>query len=172
MFCQGVKVGEGAAVSDASKQCDDSQLCIELTGETESLAFHSIYQGQPRSRIVAESNSFALIVDIAPLSHGHTLLVPRDHYINFGLIPDELRDELDKFREHCLSLISSRYGPVTVLEHGSSSDMRVSACVSHAHWHLISLPESPVQIFERDGLTGTNVTSSRAGMGLGAFAAS
>jgi diadenosine tetraphosphate (Ap4A) HIT family hydrolase len=148
-------------MSNAVKQCDDSQLCAELNGEMGDTAFRSIYEGKPKSRVVAQSGNFALVVDIAPLRHGHMLLVPRDHYINFGLIPEELEDELARFRKYCLSLVSTHYGPVTVLEHGSSPDMIMSACISHAHWHLISLPGSPVQIFERDGLAGANVPSWR-----------
>jgi diadenosine tetraphosphate (Ap4A) HIT family hydrolase len=144
-------------MSSMPKQCDDSQLCAELNGETEGVAFHALYQGDPESRIVTQSDNFALVADIAPLGIGHTLLVPRNHYINFGVIPEELAGELDGFRERCLSLVSSRYGPATVLEHGSSSNMRSSACISHAHWHLIPSLKPPVQIFERDGLRGFNV---------------
>jgi diadenosine tetraphosphate (Ap4A) HIT family hydrolase len=149
------------------EQCDDSQLCAELNGETEGIAFHVLYQGDPESRIVTRSDNFALVADIAPLGIGHTLLVPRNHYINFGIIPDEFTIELDGFREHCLSLISDRYGPATVLEHGSSSNMRSSACISHAHWHLIPHLKSPVHIFERDRLRGFAVDTWQ---GLGAFA--
>jgi hypothetical protein len=140
-------------MSSTPKQCDESQLCTELSGETESIPFHTLYQGDPESRIVAQSDNFALVADIAPLGIGHTLLVPRNHYINFGIIPEELAGELDSFREHCLSLISDHYGPATVLEHGSSSD--------------IPDLKSPVQIFERDGLRGSSVCTWRE---LGAFA--
>jgi diadenosine tetraphosphate (Ap4A) HIT family hydrolase len=154
-------------MSSMSKQCDDSQLCAELNGETEDIAFHALYQGSPESRIISQSDNFALIADIAPLCVGHTLLVPRNHYINFGIIPEELAGELDSFREHCLSLISDHYGPATVLEHGSSSNMRRAACISHAHWHLIPDLKSPVQIFERDGLRGFDVHTWRE---LGNFA--
>ena len=146
-------------LSTAIRTCDDSQLCAELSGETEGIAFHALYHGDPPSRTVAECDNFALVVDIAPLSLGHTLLVPRDHYINFGTIPSKIRDELDSFREACVALISERYGTPTVLEHGSSSAMRGSACISHAHWHLIPGIESSVQIFERDGLCGESINS-------------
>lgn len=154
-------------MSSIPKQCDDSQLCAELNGETEGIAFHALYQGHPESRIVTRGDNFALVADISPLGIGHTLLVPRNHYINFGTIPEELADELDRFRGHCLSLISDHYGPATVLEHGSSSNMRRSACISHAHWHLIPGLKSPIQIFERDGLRGFDVCTWRE---LGGFA--
>jgi diadenosine tetraphosphate (Ap4A) HIT family hydrolase len=148
-------------MSSIAKRCDDSQLCAELNGETEGVAFHALYQGHPETRIITQSDNFALVADIAPLCIGHTLLVPRSHYINFGIIPEEFSGELDSFREHCLGLISNHYGPATVLEHGSSSNMRRSACISHAHWHLIPSLRPPVQIFERDGLRGFNVCTWR-----------
>jgi diadenosine tetraphosphate (Ap4A) HIT family hydrolase len=163
----GVKRKVETTMSSIPKQCDDSQLCAELNGETEGIAFHALYQGHPESRIVTQGDNFALVADISPLGIGHTLLVPRNHYINFGTIPEELADELDSFRGHCLSLISDHYGPATVLEHGSSSNMRRSACISHAHWHLIPGLKSPIQIFERDGLRGFDVCTWRE---LGGFA--
>jgi diadenosine tetraphosphate (Ap4A) HIT family hydrolase len=163
----GVKRKVETTMSSIPKQCDDSQLCAELNGETEGIAFHALYQGHPESRIVTQGDNFALVADISPLGIGHTLLVPRNHYINFGTIPEELANELDSFRGHCLSLISDHYGPATVLEHGSSSNMRRSACISHAHWHLIPGLKSPIQIFERDGLRGFDVCTWRE---LGGFA--
>src|SRR5260370_24953459 len=149
-------------MSNGVKQCDDSQLCAELCGETEGIAFHALYQGNPESRVVTQTDNFALVADIAPLAHGHTLLVPKDHYINFGTVPFALHGELDTFPEHCITLIAARYGQPTVLEHGSSSDMRSAACISHAHWHLTPGTESAVQIFERDGLRGKDVGSRHA----------
>jgi hypothetical protein len=46
-------------------QCDDSQLCRELRGVKDGIAFYDIYKGDPESRIIAESSHFALVVDIS-----------------------------------------------------------------------------------------------------------
>jgi diadenosine tetraphosphate (Ap4A) HIT family hydrolase len=113
-------------LASAIRTCVDSQLCAELSGETAGVAFHALYQGDPMSRVVAECDNFALVVDIAPLSPGHTLLVPREHYINFGTIPANIRGELDSFREDCVALIGERYGMPTVLVLTSASGTSTS----------------------------------------------
>ena len=138
--------------------CDDSRLCQELAGDLNNSAFRDIYEGQPPSRVLTSSPHFSLLVDIAPLTEGHLLLLPRDHLINFGLCPRDaaLSDELTSFRDWCVNLLAGVYGPSILLEHGSSPSMAPSACVAHAHWHLVPTDSRSVPlIFERDGLKRT-----------------
>jgi diadenosine tetraphosphate (Ap4A) HIT family hydrolase len=139
--------------------CDDSQLCAELAGEQVGVAFYDIYHGDPDSRVILESSNFALIADISPLVEGHTMLVPKMHYISFGRVPPKLWSELQVFSGKCIDLISTKYSVPTVLEHGSSQSMRSSPCISHAHWHIVPGAEHVVQVFEADGLRGQRVLS-------------
>ncbi|HUZ23741.1 MAG TPA: HIT domain-containing protein [Streptosporangiaceae bacterium] len=137
--------------------CDDSQLCQELAGRQDGIAFHEIYRGEPSSRVILESINFALVADISPLALGHTLLVPKRHYISFGKIPVSLHPELTVFRDKCISLVAQRYGQPTILEHGSCSSMMNSPCISHAHWQIIPNCKSAARIFETDGLSGRDI---------------
>jgi diadenosine tetraphosphate (Ap4A) HIT family hydrolase len=156
------RLAKGVRMSDQQPPaCDDSQLCQELAGHRDGIAFHEIYMGDPDSRVVLESANFALVADISPLAPGHTLLVPKDHYISFGQIPGCLYAELDEFREKCIGLIAQKYEPPTILEHGSCSSMMNSPCISHAHWQVIPNCQSAVQIFEADGLAGRDIISWR-----------
>jgi diadenosine tetraphosphate (Ap4A) HIT family hydrolase len=148
-------------------QCDDSQLCRELCGVKDGIAFHDIYQGDPESRIVVESSHFALVVDISPLTLGHTLLVPKAHYISFGCIPTFRYEELDSFRAECVDLVTGAFGVPAILEHGSSTTMRSSPCISHAHWHLVPNGQDACRIFDADGLAGRPVGSWKALKRLG-----
>jgi diadenosine tetraphosphate (Ap4A) HIT family hydrolase len=148
-------------ISGSSPSCDDSQLCQELAGHRGGTAFHEIFAGNPDSRVILESANFALVADIAPLALGHTLLVPKRHYISFGRVPCPLYQELDTFRQECIDHITETYERPTILEHGSCSSMMNSPCIAHAHWQIIPGCKSVVKIFENDGLTGHDIDGWR-----------
>ncbi len=145
--------------SPALAECDDSQLCKELRGVRDGIAFHEIYRGNPDTRVIRASASFALVADISPLAPGHTLLVPKAHYFSFGKVPESLYPELESFRLECITLITDVFGAPAVLEHGASSTMRSSPCISHAHWHLIPNAQDATRVFEADGLVCQKIPS-------------
>ncbi|WP_420446475.1 HIT family protein [Candidatus Poriferisodalis sp.] len=143
-------------------QCDDSKLCDEIAGAVDGIAFHEIYAGDPPSRIIGQSDNFLLICDISPIVAGHCLLVPRHHYLAFGHIPGNLANEFETFRAECEHLVGSIFGSPTVLEHGSSSTMSPSACVTHAHCHIVPNAAASYDVFQADRLIGRRVSSWRA----------
>jgi diadenosine tetraphosphate (Ap4A) HIT family hydrolase len=145
------------AVPTNPPSCDDSQLCQELAGQRDGTAFQEIFAGDPDSRVILESPNFALIADIAPLALGHTLLVPKRHYISFGQVPAYLHQELGRFRQECIDRITETYEEPTILEHGSCSSMINSPCIAHAHWQIIPGCKSAVEVFENDSLTGHDI---------------
>ncbi len=147
----------GEALMDGA--CDDSRICEELLGVKERVAFHDLYQGDPPSRVVHETSSFAVLCDLAPLVEGHILLVPRAHFLSMGAVPRELWPELVDLALLCERNLADLYGSPVVLEHGSSSDVKRSACVSHAHWHFIPRDLPLLDAFHRDGLTGIEIAA-------------
>jgi diadenosine tetraphosphate (Ap4A) HIT family hydrolase len=149
-----------------SAQCDGSQLCKELAGVRCGITFHELYQGDPESRVIRETSNFALVADISPLTHGHTLLVPKAHYISFARVPKELQEELESFRSCCTELVAGTFGTPTILEHGSSTIMRDSPCISHAHWHFVPNGQDVTRIFDADGLRYVSIPSWRQLSGL------
>ncbi len=51
--------------------------------------FCKIINGEIPSYKVYEDNDILAFLDIAPISYGHTLVVPKKHYCNFEEIPKE-----------------------------------------------------------------------------------
>lgn len=141
--------------------CDDSRICEELRGERDGVGFHETYRGDPPSRVVGRSRNFTLLVDLAPLVEGHLLLVPNDHLLSFGHVPVNQWDELERFRDASVSSVRKEYDDVVLLEHGSSSDLLYSACVNHAHWHIVPVQVPMLEFFARDGLQGRPIASAR-----------
>lgn len=146
---------------DLRSDCDDSRICDEIEGVVEGIAFYDVYEGNPPTRILAETKSFLLLCDISPIVVGHCLLVPRRHLLSFGHVAQEFESELEEFRDSCESLISESFGPVVTLEHGSSSTMSPSACVTHAHLHLVPNASGVHDVFELDRLQGRAISSWR-----------
>jgi diadenosine tetraphosphate (Ap4A) HIT family hydrolase len=133
--------------------CDGSDLCSELAGASDT-DFSRTYLGDPPSRVLGGTRHLSVLADLSPLTVGHLLLVPREHHLSFANVVHAYGAEV----EHVASVLLPRYrevfGEPTVLEHGSSPEMRGSACVNHAHWHLLPIPgDQAAAIMARDGLS-------------------
>jgi diadenosine tetraphosphate (Ap4A) HIT family hydrolase len=132
-------------------ECVGSDLCQELRGSNET-SFDLVYQGDPASRYVAGTANFRLIADLSPLTLGHLLLLPVDHYLSFAAMVDEYGDEIERILTPVLPRYRTTFGDLTIMEHGSSKDTH-AACITHAHWHLVSAPYTEVaRIVVGDGM--------------------
>jgi diadenosine tetraphosphate (Ap4A) HIT family hydrolase len=85
------------------------------------------------SRSIAESDHFAVISDISPLSPGHVLVIPKAHLLNFGSVNEEQRGELTQLLTRVKEVISHCYDTPVIMEHGSSTCSDGGGCISHAH---------------------------------------
>lgn len=137
--------------------CVDSESCEEIAGASDT-TFSEIYKGDPTSRVIWETSRFRLIADMSPLCAGHLLLLPVEHYLSFAEFIDIHHDELAVLFSVMESLYRSTFGPLTVLEHGSSAAMRTRACISHAHWHILPVDGHRVDsLITADGLPAVSL---------------
>ena len=144
-------------VQEQGIHCAGSDLCQELNGSVET-TFALTYEGDPASRRIAESESLVLIADLSPLVVGHLLLLPISHYLSFAGVCKDHSEELARLLDSVVPKYRKAFGSPVMLEHGSSSDMNGSACITHAHWHLIPIEGIRVSdIMERDGLEPINL---------------
>jgi diadenosine tetraphosphate (Ap4A) HIT family hydrolase len=130
--------------------CED--LCQELMGATDT-SFTRTYGGNPESRIIWQGRNLSLIADLSPLCVGHLLLVSNHHFYSFAEVCREYSEEVLGTVARVLELYSSAFGEPVILEHGSFAGMVGSACISHAHWHILPIPaELVVTRMDADGL--------------------
>ncbi|MEU5068824.1 HIT family protein [Streptomyces virginiae] len=142
-------------------ECVGSDLCEELAGVRDT-AFSVIYNGDPISRLICETRSFRLMVDLSPLISGHLLLLPVEHYFSFGQAVEDLDLELSQLMRRIEPMYRDEFGQFVILEHGSVLGMRASACISHAHWHILPLDGSLVnEMIVRDGLEPAVLTDQK-----------
>ncbi|WBB75570.1 hypothetical protein O7602_08695 [Micromonospora sp. WMMD1128] len=135
-----------------TSRCNGAELCDELRSADVS-TFTMTYEGDPPSRQIASVPGFRLIADMSPLTVGHLLLLPEDHYLSFGHLDAEQSERARAIVNVLRPLYVATFGQMAVLEHGSSSEMP-SACITHAHWHFLPIDAArAANLMARDGLT-------------------
>jgi histidine triad (HIT) family protein len=106
--------------------------------------FCAIVAGQERSHIVYEDEGAIAFLDIRPLFPGHTLLVPRAHFVTLPELPPDLVAPFFSAAQ-----LLARAIPEAMGKPGSFVAMNnvVSQSVPHLHVHVV--PRKP-----KDGLRG------------------
>src|SRR5260370_15051750 len=100
------------------------------------------------------------MADLSPLCVGHLLLVSKHHYYSFAEVCQNYMAEVVEVTDKVLRLYSSTFGEPVVLEHGSTAKIGGSACISHAHWHILPINVNRIfDIMAGDGLTYTDLSS-------------
>ena len=84
--------------------------------------------------ILAETEHFYVLVDNAPLTEGHLLIVPHEHCPCFGAVPCAYDDELGALKARVAAFLEGTYRSVCFFEHGVFHQT-----VYHAHLHAIPL---------------------------------
>jgi histidine triad (HIT) family protein len=60
----------------------------------ENCIFCKIVKGEIESKVVFEDDLCIAILDINPVSNGHLLLIPKEHYMMMPMVPDEVLGHL------------------------------------------------------------------------------
>nr|MDT0660925.1 hypothetical protein [Micromonospora sp. DSM 115978] len=135
----------------AISPCDGAELCDELRSDDRN-TFTTLYGGDPPGREIASTPGLRLIADLSPLTVGHLLLLPEEHYLSFGHLDAARADGVRAVLSLLRPLYVRTFGQLTILEHGSSSRIP-SACITHAHWHLLPVNGAHLtELIVRDGL--------------------
>lgn len=82
--------------------------------------------------MLEETSHLYLLVDHAPLSEGHLLLVPHAHFACYGAVPAAVDEELRALKRQVTAFLTRTYGPFVYFEHGIFRQT-----VYHAHLHAI-----------------------------------
>lgn len=122
---------------------DDCFLCRAATGSADIP-----WTDRP---LWLDSRSGLLVPGLGGFAVGYVLLAPTGHLPSLGSAAQQ-GPGFPRFVEEVLSFLFARIGPLTYWEHGSGwlPDTRRSACVEHAHLHivpgLLPLPRPPGEV--------------------------
>ncbi|KMO96013.1 hypothetical protein [Streptomyces roseus] len=129
---------------------DDCQFCIEFTAR------------EAKTRIITETaDSWVLLPTVGCLTPGYSLYMPLDHLdAAADVAPDDLPQVVAGL-ESMRTLIQDQYGPTIVAEHGPRDCELGASCCSHAHLHLIPVPEPDAILaaYEKVGGPGRRLSS-------------
>ena len=108
--------------------------------KNEDCVFCKIVRGQIKSEIVKTSNNFIAIKDIHPKAEGHTLVIPKKHFVTLLDISSTLGNELLQFTKEVASeLLDKKLGDGFNLIMNNLEP--AGQIVKHAHIHIIPRKE-------------------------------
>lgn len=123
----------------------DCTFCNEIHGYQED-NFYQMYlrdeftKNGLKSRIVAETSNFLLLPMVGALVPGYLLLLPKEHYLSFSHLPNELLDEAMMIKQIMKEIFQKEYTTPVFFEHGPMSMRRSGGCCSrHAHLHIVAV---------------------------------
>jgi diadenosine tetraphosphate (Ap4A) HIT family hydrolase len=94
------------------------------------------------TRIICQTSGWALLPTVGCFALGYCLFMPIDHIdAAADASPRELLS-VAVAAEEMRKLISSVFGPVIIAEHGPRGCDLGAGCCSHAHLHLIPVPDA------------------------------
>ncbi|MBS3065549.1 HIT domain-containing protein [Candidatus Pacearchaeota archaeon] len=104
--------------------------------QSDNCIFCKIASEDVKSEVLKESENFIAIKDVNPVAEGHTLIIPKQHFVTLLDIPNNLGEELLKFEKEVSSYLLEK-------KHGDGFNMIMNnfpsagQFVMHAHIHLI-----------------------------------
>ena len=102
--------------------------------------FCKIAKKEVKSDIVMESNNFIAFKDINPKTEGHTIVIPKNHYVTLLDTPNNLGEEMLEFTKKVAGkLLDEKYGSgFNILMNNLEVAGQV---VMHVHIHIIPRKE-------------------------------
>jgi len=111
--------------------------------------FCKIVKGEIPSYKIYEDEKVLAFLDIRPLSKGHTLVLPKEHYENILDIPEELYEYISKIVKRVSKVIQDRYSPEGILIN-QNNGKRAGQEVPHMHIHIKPIYEDTKVLSEMD----------------------
>lgn len=98
--------------------------------------FCKIIDREIPSKIVFESNLNLAFLDIFPISRGHTIVIPKNHYTNLEDIPEEILSELFKSVKQIATVIHNKLkiDGYNILQNNYKA---AGQDINHIHVHII-----------------------------------
>ncbi len=97
--------------------------------------FCKIVNGEIPNKTILEDDSFLAFEDINPSAKIHALIIPKEHYTSFDVIPPKVMAEMTEFIHKVASKLDVREGGYRLItnigDHGGQE-------VHHLHFHLLA----------------------------------
>lgn len=98
--------------------------------------FCKIANGDSLSRTLYEDERFKVILDIFPLTKGHALILPKEHFTNIYELPDEWCADAMKLAKKMSVILKEKLG-CDGINIQSNNEIAAGQTIFHFHMHLI-----------------------------------
>ncbi len=98
--------------------------------------FCKIISGEIPSQTIYEDEKFKIILDVAPATRGHALILPKSHYANLYELPEETASDVIKLAKKMMMTMTDKLncdGFNIIQNNGEVAGQTVF----HFHMHLI-----------------------------------
>lgn len=102
----------------------------------DSCIFCRIIKGEIPSNTIFEDDEFKVILDAGPVSEGHALILPKDHYQDFYELPEEKAVKVIKLAKKMMLNMTNKLGcdGFNIVQNNKEA---ADQTVLHYHMHLI-----------------------------------
>ncbi len=98
--------------------------------------FCKIGKKEIQSYIIDETDNFIAVLDINPHAPGHTLVLPKEHIVNFVDIPEEVEKELVDFLKSIIKKLGEKLNTVDFTI-GINEGKLAGRAIDHLHIHIM-----------------------------------
>lgn len=134
-------------VEQTEQAKQQEQTKQETKKENQDCIFCKIIRKELQTEIIDETNNFIAFPDANPKTKGHTLIIPKRHYVNLMDMPSDLANEMISF---CKKIAAIR------LREGAAGFNLIinnfpaaGQIVMHAHLHIIPRYEEEISLNDK-----------------------
>jgi histidine triad (HIT) family protein len=109
--------------------------------------FCKIAKGEIPSYKIYEDEKVIVFLDINPLSKGHSIVIPKEHYVNILDLPEELYLHMSKIVKKISQHLNDMYKPEGILIN-QNNGKRAGQEILHAHIHIKPIYEDTQTLSE------------------------
>ena len=101
--------------------------------------FERIVENKIKSRLLFETENFAVFPTVGQIVEGYLLIMPKTHVTSIASLDDHLLEELEYVYKEVRSILKNNYSEPIFFEHGvCRSEYKFNGCcVDHAHIHAV-----------------------------------
>ena len=97
-----------------------------------------------KDRVLFETTQWIAMYDKYPVSKGHVLLIPKEHYETFFDLPEQLTNSIQYWIKHIKNILDNKYHP-SGYNIGVNCGKSAGQTVMHCHIHIIPRYDGDVE---------------------------